>query len=176
MSRVNQARAFCIAAHSAVGQKRKYTGEPYWTHPVQVAQLFSSVVGHGDEDAVCAALLHDVIEDTGVTVWDIREVFGGEVATMVAQLTDVSRPSDGNRAARKALDRSHLGMAWPIVKSIKLADLICNSESILKHDPKFAPVYLGEMRQLLEVLRRGNQDLWDMANKIVEENIPCSEK
>ena len=162
------ARAFCIAAHSAVGQRRKYTGEPYWHHPQEVVSLLVHYVGQ-DRDMLSAAWLHDVLEDTGVTAEDLREVFSEHVVEMVVQLTDVSKPSDGNRAACKALDRLHLSKAWPIVKTIKLADLICNSRSIIERDPEFAKVYLEEKRLLLEVLKEGDQTLWEMAKKIVED-------
>lgn len=93
---------------------------------------------------------------------------------MVDMLTDVSRPEDGNRAARKKLDREHLAKATPEVKTIKLADLIHNTESIVAHDPKFAEVYLEEKRALLSVLKDCTSPIlwakactlafWDKAN------------
>lgn len=82
--------------------------------------------------------------------------FGAAVAALVIEVTDVSRPSDGNRAARKAKDRDHLAKASPDAQTIKLADLISNTQSIVEHDPAFARVYLAEKEALLDVLTRGN--------------------
>jgi hypothetical protein len=93
--------------------------------------------------------------------------FGYEVASLVEQLTDRSRLKDGNRAARKAIDREHLATATPPAKTIKLADLIDNALSIVAGDAHFSSVYLGEMAQLLNILREGDSTLWAMAHKIL---------
>ena len=161
--RYDRARAFCIAAHAAVGQKRKYTDEPYAVHPIEVAQLVADYAAGATEDMLIAALLHDVVEDTAVTLDLVTAQFGFIVAAYVEQLTDVSRPQDGNRAARKAIDCAHLADASPQAKTIKLADLISNSRSIREHDPEFAKVYLAEKRELLKVLVEGDAVLFNMA-------------
>lgn len=157
------AHYYARAAHAAVGQRRKYTNEPYIVHPVEVASLVRSVTS--DENVIAAALLHDVIEDTKVTPHDLLCVFGLEVVKLVIEVTDVSRPEDGNREVRKAIDRAHLANASPEGQTIKLADLICNTQSIVEHDPKFAKVYLKEKSLLLEVLTRGDKRLYDAAHK-----------
>jgi len=161
--RYDRALAFCIAAHAAVGQKRKYTGEPYAVHPIEVSKLVEDVVVGATEEMLIAALLHDVVEDTAVSLELIAAQFGLIVASYVEQLTDVSRPQDGNRAARKAIDCMHLADASPQAKTIKLADLISNSRSIREHDPEFAKVYLAEKRELLKVLGEGDPTLFKMA-------------
>lgn len=80
-------------------------------------------------------------------------------------LTDVSNPLDGNRAARKAIDRDHTAKASPEAKTIKLADMISNTASIMKHDlVGFARVYIPEKVKLLEVLREGDPVLWKVAH------------
>ena len=160
------ARLFATAAHSAVGQKRKYTGDHYIIHPMAVAYLVNEV--GGSDDMIAAALLHDVIENTSVTIDIIREEFGDEVANLVGGLTSVSKPSDGNRAFRKNLDRLHLAEQSNDCKTIKLADLIDNSRSIILHDPEFAKVYMSEMSALLWVLKGGNVTLFNMAVDIVD--------
>lgn len=147
------------------GQKRKYTGEPYIRHPEAVVALLKTVP-HTPE-MVCAAWLHDVVEDCDIPLDDIVRVFGHKVADLVEQLTDVSRPSDGYRAARKAIDRAHTAAASSEAKTIKLADLIDNSRSIIERDPKFAKVYLEEKRLLLEVLVSGDPTLFAIAEGIV---------
>lgn len=156
---------FAEEAHRSVSQVRKYTGEAYIVHPREVAAM---VAAHGaDEEVVAAALLHDVVEDTPVTNGTIEARFGARVARLVAEVTDVSTAADGNRAARKSLDRAHLAEASADGQTIKLADLISNSRSILAHDANFARVYLREKALLLDVLTGGDRRLHEMAQKIV---------
>jgi hypothetical protein len=87
---------------------------------------------------------------------------------LVEQLTDVSRPEDGNRAKRKAIDRAHTAKASPEAKTIKLADLIDNTRSIVELDPGFAKIYLVEKVLLLEVLQEGDAGLWEMARRMTD--------
>ena len=167
MNNVERARVFATAAHAAVGQVRKYTFEPYIVHPTEVASIVATVP-HTNE-MLAAAYLHDTVEDTGVSIVDIQVEFGNEVASLVGWLTDVSKPEQGNRAVRKAIDREHTAMAPAAAQTVKLADLIANSRSILAHDPAFAKVYLEEKRMLLEVLTRGDATLMAQARRIVGE-------
>jgi (p)ppGpp synthase/HD superfamily hydrolase len=116
---------------------------------------------------LAAAWLHDVVEDTGVTIETIRAEFGVEVAELVGWLTDVSRPEHGNRAHRKALDRAHSAAAPAEAQTVKLADLISNTRSIIAHDVAFAKTYLEEKRLLLEVMTKGDATLMEIARKNV---------
>ena len=166
MDIVRKAQVYAMAAHAAVGQRRKYTGEPYIVHPAEVASIVASVPG-STPDMVAAAWLHDVIEDTGCTFTDIHMAFGIDIATLVGWLTDVSKPEDGKRAVRKAIDRAHTAQAPAEAQTIKLADLISNSKSIMQHDPDFARVYLEEKRLLLEVLTKGDPGLHAKASEFV---------
>ena len=166
MTMVERARVFATAAHAAVGQVRKYTFEPYIVHPTEVAGMIEALEG-GTFEMIAAAWLHDVVEDTGVSIEDIRAEFGDEVADMVGWLTDVSKPEDGNRAVRKAIDREHTAAAPAEAQTVKLADLIANSRSIMAHDPAFAKTYLAEKRMLLAVLTRGDAILMARARSIV---------
>ncbi len=166
MDIVRKAQVYAMAAHAAVGQRRKYTGEPYIVHPAEVAKIVAGVPG-ATSDMVAAAWLHDVVEDTGCTYTDIHMGFGADIATLVGWLTDVSKPEDGNRAKRKAIDRAHTAEAPAEAQTIKLADLISNSRSIMSHDPEFAKVYLEEKRLLLEVLTKGDPGLHAEASKFV---------
>jgi len=165
MNVVEKARVFATAAHAAVGQKRKYTGEDYIIHPAEVASLVMSVP-HTDE-MLAAAWLHDVVEDTGVTLAQVRTEFGVEVAELVAWLTDVSKPEDGNRATRKGIDARHSAAAPAEAQTVKLADLISNSKSILVHDPNFAQVYLQEKSLLLTLMDKGDPTLRAMAESFL---------
>lgn len=162
---VSPARMFAIGAHTAVGQVRKYTGEPYWHHPEEVAAIVATRTSNAS--VLAAAWLHDVVEDTGVEITDILNEFGPVIGGYVHWLTNPSKKTDGNRAARKEIDRWHIAAAPAEVKTIKLADLISNSKSIIRHDANFAPTYIAEMKLLLEVLKEGDQHLYKRAQRIV---------
>lgn len=164
---IEQARDFAAAAHRGVGQVRKYTGEAYEEHLRRVAQIVASVTD--DAETIAAAWLHDVVEDTPVTIDDIERTFGPDVRQLVEALTDVSRPSDGNRAARKALDRAHLANAPACAQTVKLADLSDNCADICEHDPAFGRTYLREMEALLGVLTAGDERLQRRARQLHEE-------
>ena len=152
---------FARDAHASIGQVRKYTGEPYIVHPIAVAEIVRSVPH--TEAMLAAALLHDVVEDTPVDLPEIREKFGDEIMELVDWLTDVSRPQDGNRAARKHLDLLHSAKAPAAAKTIKLADLIDNTKTIAVHDRGFWQRYRKEKLALLAVLKEGDATLWRLA-------------
>lgn len=164
---VEDAKAFATEAHANVGQLRKYTNDPYIVHPAEAVQIVSTVP-HTDA-MLAAAWLHDVVEDTDVTIETVREKFGDEVADLVGWLTDVSKPEQGNRAVRKAIDREHTAAAPAEAQTIKLADLISNTRSIVEYDKKFAKVYLEEKRLLLDVMTKGDATLMAEAKRVLEE-------
>jgi (p)ppGpp synthase/HD superfamily hydrolase len=169
---IAEARLFATAAHAAVGQLRKYTGEAYIVHPKAVAKIVAGVPGSTPE-MIAAAWLHDVVEDTGVTIDLIREEFGDEVADLVGWLTDISKPGDGNRAHRKAMDREHSAAAPQDAQTIKLADIIENTASIEDCDPDFAIVFRREKRALLAAMTGGDPALRARAlAQIPEERKP----
>lgn len=162
---VDVALGFAACAHK--DQKRKYTGEPYIKHCQAVMEIVASVLPD-DDVTLCAAVLHDTVEDTNVTKEDIQTIFGDPVAELVMEVTDVSKPEDGNRAVRKEIDRQHLMKCSPNAATIKLADLINNTQSIAKHDPDFARVYLQEKENLLPFLMHGNKFLYLQAKDTLE--------
>ena len=158
---IERARAYAIGAHARINQLRKYTHQPYDLHLKAVADLVATV--SGDAAMIAAAWLHDTVEDTPATFEDLEREFGADVTQLVKELTDVSKPGDGSRAARKAIDRRHTARASPRAKTIKLADIIDNGEDICRHDAKFGRVYLGEAAALLEVLTDGDERLYARA-------------
>ena len=141
---------FATAAHAAVGQRRKYTDQPYIVHPIRVAGIVANF--GGTDEMIAAAYLHDVVEDTGVSIEDILDMFGSVVAVIVDGLTDVSKSEDGNRAVRKELDRAHSADATWAAQFVKCADIIDNAADIGDNDPSFNVVYRKEMAALLDVL------------------------
>lgn len=162
----NNALYFATAAHAAVGQKRKYSGDDYIVHPIDVARL---VYNYGGNDVqIAAAYLHDVVEDTDVTIDLIYTMFGDAVGDAVTGLTDVSVPSDGNRKTRKAIDRAHSADACYDSQFVKCADIISNGIDIKKNDPKFAVVYINEMKLLLDVMDKvKDTDIYQTAKDVV---------
>lgn len=150
-------------------QKRKYTGEPYVNHTVQVAKIVKNY--GGDDIMVYAAVLHDVLEDTNTTKEELfnhlRQIIGPEntieVVKLVQELTDVFIKDDYpniNRKDRKEMEAMRLGSISSKAQTIKYADLLDNGQDIMKNDPKFGKVYLKEKEQILKHMNRGNQELY----------------
>jgi (p)ppGpp synthase/HD superfamily hydrolase len=158
---VRRALKFATDAHGAINHVRKYTGEPYIVHPIEVMTIVASVPH--TKEMLMAALLHDTVEDTPVTIEDIQAEFGDAVATLVGWLTDVSKPTDGKRVVRKSIDRQHTADAPAEAQTVKLADLLSNSKSILEHDLNFAAVYLEEKALMLDVMTKGDATLFARA-------------
>ncbi len=163
---VQRAIHFATQAHERIDHSRNYTGKPYTDHLKQVADITGSVTD--DEEMIAAAWLHDAVEDTPATIDDIEREFGPSVAGLVQSLTDISKPSDGDRATRKAIDRAYLAEACGRAQTIKLADLIDNCQDITRHDPELAGVFLEEMAALLEVLDKADARLMERARKTLE--------
>ncbi|BEM25945.1 HD domain-containing protein [Serratia nevei] len=164
-----RARRYATKAHAAIDQRRRYTDDPYIVHPQAVMELVRSVPH--TEEMLAAAWLHDTVEDTPTTLGDIDSHFGPKVAELVRMLTNVSHAEDGNRFERKNRDRRHSAGASPQAKTIKLADLIDNTRSLLDYDSHFAQTYLIEKQRLLEVLTEGDPTLWRQASHIVEQGL-----
>jgi (p)ppGpp synthase/HD superfamily hydrolase len=150
-------------------QKRKYTGEPYVNHTVQVAKIVKNY--GGDDIMVYAAVLHDVLEDTDTTKEGLfnhlRQIIGPEkaieVVKLVQELTDVFTKDDYpdiNRKGRKEMEAMRLGSISSKAQTIKYADLLDNGQDIMKNDPKFGKVYLREKEEILKHMNRGNQELY----------------
>ncbi len=157
------AKAIEVATIAHKDQRRKYTNEPYIVHPQNVAAIVNTVTK--DQRIIATAWLHDVVEDHPelYSLLSIEKIFGVEVSSLVEMVTDVSKPSDGNRKARKQIDLKHTAMASPDGQTVKLADLIDNAHSIVTCDPDFAKVYLKEKELLLKVLTKGSKLLQEIA-------------
>lgn len=108
-----------------------------------------------------ALWMHDLVEDTQITRVLIAQEFGEDVAELVDWLSDISKPEDGNRAVRKAIDRAHSAMSPADAQTLKFCDLIHNTEDILRNDPGFATVYIPEAKQLHALLLKGDRSLWN---------------
>lgn len=163
---IEKAKQFATDAHASIDQQRKYSRDPYIVHPQRVAATVATVTD--DEAIIAAAWLHDVVEDTPITIEQIESEFGNDVANLVSDLTNASKREDGNRAERKAIDRAHTAAADPRAKTVKLADLIDNLPDLAENDPGFARIYVKEKELQLALLKEGDRELWKRAEQIVD--------
>lgn len=162
---VVRAYEYAAAAHEAVGQRRKFTGEPYITHPLAVARILA---GYQASSALLqAAMLHDVLEDTRVTFVDLVKGFGQDVAQLVLQVSQVSKLEDGPRAKRMQMDLEHYARGTADAQTLKVADSLHNSISAYLTDRNFAPKYLREKLRLIEALTLADPQLRGRALRIV---------
>ena len=124
-------KAFNFANQAHKGIKRR-SGEPYIMHPIAVAQIVCNEIGLGST-SICAALLHDVVEDTDYTVEDIENIFGPKIAQIVDGLTKISSGIFGDRASAQAenFKKLLLTMSNDIrVILIKIADRLHNMRTL----------------------------------------------
>lgn len=175
-------KALVIATEAHDGQRRKYVDQPYICHPMRVSGMVMQALSAGkvDGDYVravgAAALLHDVIEDCEMSAAELEALldspeWGRAIVHTVMEVTNRSKGSTANRAARKQMDKEHLAESSYWGATIKLADLIDNTSSIVEHDASFAKVYLPEKAALLEVLKHGHKGLYAQAKAVVEKGM-----
>lgn len=171
--------ALSALMHGAVNQQRKVTALPYIVHPVMVARMFASIRPQ-DVNRIMACLLHDVIEDVPLVVFEtmcpelkisqtvevidakaqlltqlLRECGIGaddcaQIVHTVLSMTDPLTISDGNRSYRKTQEVIRLGQQEDRDKIAKLCDVIANTKDICKNMPDFAKVYVIEKAQLMQ--------------------------
>lgn len=160
MNLAYDAMVFAREVHE--GHARKHTGNPYFDHLAEVVGIVSAV----DNSPVTMAVgwLHDCRTDCGVSGDVIEDRFGIPVAVGVSLLSDFEQ---GTRAQRKAAARERLARAPSWVQSLKCADIISNTGSIVTHDPAFARVYLPENLLLLDRLAAADHRLLTIATKQV---------
>jgi len=122
-----------FAAEKHAQQKRKgENGEPYFNHLLEVAELVAASSPQLDVELVMAAFLHDTVEDTGVTLQELEQQFGKDVADLVAEVTDdKSLPKE----TRKQLQVEHTPEKSPRAQTLKLADKISNLRAIIASPP-----------------------------------------
>lgn len=159
---------FATKAHH--NQLRKYTDEPYIVHPLHVASILYNY--SPSYSVMVAGILHDVVEDTDVTLEYIRLQYGHVVADLVQQVTNITVPEDGNRAERNRLQVERLSKVSSDAQTIKLADIysnLCDWFIMYENKPKFASIYLQEKKDTLKVLTRGNTLLYNKVYKKIQQ-------
>lgn len=165
---VERARRIAEVAHR--GQRRKYGGAPYFTHPARVADLVSSIGGITKEE-IAAAYLHDVVEDTRFTMTRLRHEFGPVVAHLVGWLTNPEKLRNETRAVYKNRCIYRLRMAPVAAKRIKMCDRIDNlrdTSDRCEEEISFARTYLPESRSLLEAIGHADQALAVLLEEEIE--------
>lgn len=142
-----------FAESSHRDQVRKFTLESYIDHPRAVAKLVSEITN--DCEMICAALLHDTIEDCGVTKQDLIDVgFGFTIADLVQQLSNVR--SGKNRRERKRDGRLRLQQCDYRVQTIKICDITHNAETMHLDPTGFALTWYIESYALALVLTKAD--------------------
>ena len=140
---IEKAYRFAKEAHKGV---RRRSGEPYILHPIAVAKIVISELGLGST-SICAAFLHDVVEDTDYTKEDIEAVFGTKIASIVEGLTKISGGIFGDKASIQAENfrKLLLSMSTDIrVVLIKMADRLHNMRTLGSMRPEKQYKIAGE--------------------------------
>ena len=173
---IEKVKVFADQAHG--DQRRKYSNERYIFHPLRVME---NCRNYTDDMAVlAAALLHDVLEDTKVTREEMNnflreimpEVMAVRTLDLVVELTDVYTKKNYpglNRRTRKVREADRLAKISGDAQTIKYADIIDNVTNIFVNDPDFAVVFIQEGRYALRKMEKGEEELFDKANKMIED-------
>lgn len=126
-------KALAFAAHKHRDQRRKDAdASPYINHPIALADVLVNEGGVDDIEVICAALLHDTVEDTATTPEELANAFGAHIARIVAEVTDDKHLA---KAERKRLQIEHAPHLSGEAKLVKLADKICNLRDVAERPP-----------------------------------------
>lgn len=155
-------KAAAFAAEKHVNQRRKDAcASPYINHPIMLANVLANKGGVTDPVTICAALLHDTVEDTETTWDELQQEFGIQITDVVREVTDdKSLP----KAERKRLQIEHAATVSSHAKLVKLADKICNLHDIANTPPADWSVerkheYFNWAKQVVDRLRGENEML-----------------
>lgn len=182
LTRLTGALVFAAEAHA--NQRRKGAAqEPYLNHLVEVLDLVARANGDADEDALIAALLHDVVEDTPVSYEEIATRFGSRVAEIVRENSDdMSLPKEARKQARIAA----MPKKSPAARLVKTADVISNLRAMAISPPAGWPEewklgYLENCRRLVDAGRGANAEIERLfdetaaeVERAIREDVPLS--
>ncbi len=164
-------RALAFAAHRHRAQRRKdAAASPYINHPIALVDVLVNEGGVTDAVVLCAAVLHDTIEDTETTADEIAQAFGERVASIVVEVSDdKSLPKD----VRKAMQIEHAPTLSTEAKLVKLADKICNLRDVLAAPPAGWPTerkrgYFAWAEKVVGGLRGSNARLEAAFDELLE--------
>jgi len=126
-------RAIVFAVHAHAGTERRGKGFPYIVHPLEAVEIVATITP--DQELLAAAALHDVVEDTDVTVDELREAFGERVAALVASESDVvieGMSEEDSWHTRKQIAIDRLAAASHEAKIVALGDKLSNMRAIAR--------------------------------------------
>ncbi len=147
---IERAIEFALTQHS--GQTRKGSGLPYIVHPIEVTKRLSDL-GVVDTEVLCAAVLHDVLEDGTAGREEIERSFGERVARIVGELTFDESVQSKSEYLASFTDRSVEALV------IKLVDRACNVDDYARGRPEYAPSYAGKAHALFAAVASHAGDL-----------------
>ncbi len=126
-------RALAFSAHKHRDQRRKDAqASPYINHPIALANVLRNEGGVSDRTVICAALLHDTLEDTETSAEELQREFGKRISGVVLEVTDDKLLP---RQERKRLQIEHASGLSRSAKLVKLADKICNLRDVASNPP-----------------------------------------
>jgi GTP diphosphokinase / guanosine-3',5'-bis(diphosphate) 3'-diphosphatase len=146
-------KALAFAAHKHRDQRRKDPrASPYINHPIALANVLMNEAGVRDPKVICAALLHDTVEDTETSPEELEANFGRSIRDIVLEVTD---DKSLTRSERKRLQIVHARELSRRAKLVKLADKICNLRDISESPPEGWDL-------------KRQQDYFDWAKKVID--------
>ena len=155
-------KALAFAAHKHKDQRRKdVDSSPYINHPISLASILCTEGHVTDIDVICAALLHDTVEDTDTTAAELEEEFGPAIRDIVMDVTDDKRLE---KAERKRLQIEHAAHISDQAKLVKLADKISNLRDVVENPPpawslERSQVYFDWAKEVIDQLRSTHEPL-----------------
>ncbi len=162
-------KALAFAAHKHRDQRRKGDdASPYINHPIGLADVLCNEARGTDPVTICAALLHDTVEDTETTATELEEQFGVAICAVVMEVTDDKRLPKLERKRRQIEKAGSLSRR---ARLVKLADKICNLRDILNHPPvgwtlERQQLYFDWAKAVIDGLRGTNQRLETVFDKL----------
>lgn len=167
-------RAASFAAHKHRKQRRKDAdASPYINHPLALAQVLGEEGGITDAATICAALLHDTVEDTDTTADELQREFGAEISALVLEVTDDKRLPKEERKRAQVQHAAHISDK---AKRVKLADKICNLRDVASNPPATWPLerrqeYFDWAKEVIDQLRGVDPKLEDVFDSVYRERV-----
>jgi (p)ppGpp synthase/HD superfamily hydrolase len=158
-----KAQEFATQKH--LGQKRKFNGSDYITHPASVAELVSHF--GGNTEMIAAAWLHDVVEDTNTSIDEIKKEFGSKIANFVNELTNPTEVEKNGNKSKYIADK--MPQMSDESLTIKLCDRLNNVSDFKNADKKWANKYANKTRFIINSLKDSGRSLNINQQKIVSE-------
>ena len=155
-------RALAFAADKHRDQRRKdVDASPYINHPIDLANVLCNEGNVDDEITLCAAVLHDTIEDTETTKAELRRTFGDDICNIVLEVSDDKHLPKTQRKHLQIVHAAHISRR---AKLVKLADKICNLRDMADHPPanwdrQRRQEYFDWSKQVIDQLRGVHEKL-----------------